>query len=414
MYSLLFAFAALLLFDYYAFQGIKVLTSNLGNPLIKYAIHSLFWTLHISLPACLLLGVTLYRNGNKMPNWSIWAGNLFITLLVTQVCFILIFTGGDIVRYTEALIRYFTGTRVPGTDTFLPTRRKFVAQLAIAAASIPFTSLLYGITKGKYDYKVHRHVLKFKNLPEAFHGLTITQLSDFHAGSFDNPSAVQRGIELAKSQKSDLFVFTGDLVNNEATEFIPYVHLFNSIEAPLGKFSILGNHDYGDYWKWATKEEKEKNLDTLKELQQAAGFKLLLNESVKIEKNGGWIHLLGIENWGDGFAQYGDLEKTLAQVPDEDFKVLLSHDPSHFEYQIKKHPSNINLTLSGHTHGMQMGVEIPGFRWSPVQYRYPRWAGIYRENERILHVNRGFGFLGFRGRVGIWPEITVIELQREA
>jgi predicted MPP superfamily phosphohydrolase len=209
-------------------------------------------------------------------------------------------------------------------------------------------------------------------------------------------------------------VFTGDLVNNEATEFIPYVHLFNSIEAPLGKFSILGNHDYGDYWKWATKEEKEKNLDTLKELQQAAGFKLLLNESVKIEKNGAWIHLLGIENWGDGFAQYGDLEKTLAQVPDEDFKVLLSHDPSHFEYQIKKHPSNINLTLSGHTHGMQMGVEIPGFRWSPVQYRYPRWAGIYRENERILHVNRGFGFLGFRGRVGIWPEITVIELQREA
>lgn len=259
---------------------------------------------------------------------------------------------------------------------------------------------------------MHRAQLILKDLPEVFDGFTITQISDIHSGSFDNEKAVKRGIDLINAQGSDLFVFTGDLVNNQASEIEPWIDVFKVINAEYGKFSILGNHDYGDYIQWNSPEEKAKNLAQLKINHQKLGFKLLLDEHVKIEKDGEAITLLGVENWGLGFGQRGNLNKALEGIDNNSVKILLSHDPSHWDAEIKKRPEHIHLTLSGHTHGMQFGIELFGWKWSPVKYRYKNWAGLFEEAGRYLYVNRGFGFLGFSGRVGIWPEITVIKLKK--
>jgi predicted MPP superfamily phosphohydrolase len=266
--------------------------------------------------------------------------------------------------------------------------------------------------KGKYDYKVHKQTLYFDDLPDAFDGFTITQLSDIHSGSFDNTEAVQKGIDLAKAQKSDLFVFTGDLVNNAAWEIEPYIPHFSQLRAPFGQFSILGNHDYGDYIKWDSETEKTANLERLKEHHKTLGYRLLLDENVTLEKDGQKISLIGVQNWGKGFIQIGDIGKAMEGVDASGFKILLSHDPTHWEEQIRFHPTTIHLTLSGHTHGAQFGVETDKLRWSPVQYRYLDWAGLANEKDRYLYVNRGFGFLAFSGRLGIWPEFTVITLKK--
>jgi predicted MPP superfamily phosphohydrolase len=228
-----------------------------------------------------------------------------------------------------------------------------------------------------------------------------------------NPKAVQKGIDLINKQHADLFVFTGDLVNNKAEEIKPYIQHFSQIKAPFGQFSVLGNHDYGDYIKWESELVKQQNLQQLKKYHTEIGFRLLLDEHVTLEKNGEKLVLVGIENWGLGFGERGDLNKALQGNTPEEFKILLSHDPSHWEAQVKNHPSKIQLTLAGHTHGMQFGFEAFGLKWSPVQFRYKHWAGIKQENNRFLNVNRGFGFIGFSGRVGIWPEITLIELRKK-
>ena len=291
------------------------------------------------------------------------------------------------------------------------SRRKFVSQLALGAAAIPFVGTIYGVIKGKYDYRVHKIKIAFKDLPDAFDGFKITQLSDIHSGSFDDPIAVQRGIDLANAQNSDMIVFTGDLVNNLASEMDNWIGHFSELTAPLGKYSILGNHDYGDYVQWPSEEAKQRNFDALKNVHEQIGFKLLLNESVHIEKDGQKIALLGVENWGKrGFVKHGDLDKAIENIGDDEFKILLSHDPSHWEEKTVPHQKHIHLTMAGHTHGMQFGIEIPGIKWSPVKYIYKQWAGLYEKAGQHIYVNRGFGFLGFPGRVGILPEITVIEL----
>jgi predicted MPP superfamily phosphohydrolase len=302
----------------------------------------------------------------------------------------------------------------PHHQPAFPARRKFISEVAVLVAAIPFSSFFYAMLKGKYDYRLHKTTLYFDDLPEAFDGFTITQLSDIHSGSFDNVAAMQKGIDMARAQKSDLFVFTGDLVNNAAVEIEPYLDRFGSIKAPYGQFSILGNHDYGDYIEWKSPEAKAANLETLKQHHKTLGYRLLLNENVTIEKGGQKISLIGVQNWGRGFIQMGDLNKALQGVPKDAFKVLLSHDPTHWEDHVRYNPANIHLTLSGHTHGAQFGVEIPGFKWSPVKYRYLDWAGLANHNQRYLYVNRGFGFLAFSGRLGIWPEVTVIELRKKA
>jgi uncharacterized protein len=404
-------FIVLFLIDLYIFQGIKTLTSTIDSDTTRKVIHVIFWTVDVLLMLLILYAFMSYDRAKGMKTYQIWAFNGVILMLVPKLVFAFILLGQDVMRLFGTGVNY--ALKQPNTEGgYMPMRRVFISQLGLGLAAIPFAGIIYGILKGKYDYTVHRHTIFFKDLPDAFDGLTITQLSDIHAGSFDNPEAVKRGVALANAQKSDLLFFTGDLVNNEATEIEPYLDIFKVLEAPLGKFSILGNHDYGDYKWWRNASEKEDNMVQLKKHHKTLGFKLMLDENLEIERNGQKITLIGVENWGHGFAQYGDLSKAMTGVAQDSFKILLSHDPTHWEKQVKTLENPVHLTLSGHTHGAQMGVEIKGFKWSPIKYRYPKWAGLYEENGRYLHINRGFGFLAFSGRVGILPEISVLELKK--
>jgi uncharacterized protein len=290
------------------------------------------------------------------------------------------------------------------------SRRQFVATLGWGLAVIPFLGILHGVFRGRFKYRVLENTVRISGLPEAFRGFTLLQISDIHSGSFSDPSEVRVGVDMVKSQSADAIVFTGDLVNNVAEEMTPWLDMFKEIQAPFGVFSILGNHDYGDYVYWPSDAAKVANFDALCGQHKALGWDLMRNEHRILSKDGATLELLGIENWGKPpFPQYGDLEKALLGLQPESPKILLSHDPSHYDAQVANHTANIALTLSGHTHGMQFGIEIPGWlAWSPVKFKYPKWAGAYQENQRIrsLYVNRGFGYLAFPGRVGIWPEIT--------
>ena len=302
----------------------------------------------------------------------------------------------------------------PEQTFYMPERRRFISMMALGLAALPFGSLLYGMFKGRYNYKVLSYEVFFDDLPDAFDGYTITQISDIHSGSFTNANKVQYAVDLVNEQKSDLILFTGDLVNDLASEMEPWKDVFATLKASDGVFSVLGNHDYGDYYNWSDQNLKKQNLADLKELQGKMGWKLLLNEHTHIIKNNEKIALVGVENWGKGgFKKAGDLNKAVEGLDDNEFKILMSHDPSHWKEEVIPHKQKIQLTLSGHTHGMQFGIEIPGFiKWSPVKYRYKEWAGIYKEGADFLNVNRGFGFIGYPGRVGIWPEISVITLKK--
>lgn len=313
----------------------------------------------------------------------------------------------DITRLIKAIFRK------PTNAPRIPSRRKFVSTLGWGLAAIPFASILYSIFKGKYNYKVWKYTLYFDNLPKAFDGYRITQISDIHCGSFDNYEKIRYGVELINSQKSDVILFTGDLVNNLANEVHNWKSLFATLQAPDGVFSIMGNHDYGDYSSWETPRAKQQNLEHLFQLQKQMGWQLLLNEHCYLERNGKKIALIGVENWGHGrFSKYGDLNKAMEGINTEDFKILMSHDPTHWQEVVLPENKDIQLTLSGHTHGMQCGIEIPGWlKWSPSQYIYKYWGGMYEEGGKYLNVNRGFGYHAFPGRLGVWPEITVIELK---
>ena len=406
---LAFVAAFFFMIDLYVFKGVKVFALSLENPSVQEWTIRLFWIINDTFYVLVAAAFIFLDRSKGMQLLQKIAVNTFVALIIPKLIFVAIMLGQDAFRLLEGAYNSLVGTP---SDAFLPSRRAFVSKFALAAAAIPFGAIVYGIFKGKYDYKVRKHSIFFKDLPDAFDGFTITQLSDIHAGSFDNPEAVKRGVALANAQQSDLLVFTGDLVNNEATEIESYLDIFKVLNAPFGKFSILGNHDYGDYKAWSSMEEKRANFARLLRNHSALGFRLLLNENVTIEKNGQKITLLGVENWGQGFAQHGDLEKTMQGVANDSFKVLLSHDPTHWELEVKPLATPIHLTLSGHTHGAQMGVEIGNFKWSPIKFRYPKWAGLYEEAGKYLHINRGFGFLGFSGRVGILPEITVLELKK--
>jgi uncharacterized protein len=397
--------------DLYIFQGIKTLTANVDSDTTRKLIYGIFWTINVLFMLVIVYAFMSFDRSKGMRGYQLLAFNGFILLMLPKLIFAVILLGQDVFRLFGLGANYALGQ--PNTEGgYMPTRRVFVSQLGLGLAAIPFAGIIYGMLKGKYDYTIHRHQIFFKDLPDAFDGLTITQLSDIHAGSFDDPEAVKRGVALANAQKSDLLFFTGDLVNNEAAEMDDYLDIFGALQAPLGKFSILGNHDYGDYKYWRSASEKSDNLVQLKKHHKTLGFKLMLDENLDIERNGQKITLIGVENWGHGFAQYGDLSKAMTGVKQDSFKILLSHDPTHWEKQVKSLDEPVHLTLSGHTHGAQMGVEIKGFKWSPIKYRYPKWAGLYEENGRYLHINRGFGFLGFSGRVGILPEISVLELKK--
>ncbi len=410
--SLLFVFAI----DYYAFQGVKMYFSPGMSDNNRLLISGIYWLLSAIIPVLFVLGIIEFRKQGQTPHIFVLLGNIWFILLLSKLVFVFVLFGEDIYRFFSGLyFKFFDSSSdsLVNNSGFLPSRRKFVSQGALLLAALPFLSLTYGMLRGRYQYKIHRQTLFFKDLPEAFDGFTISQISDVHAGSFDDREGVLKGLEMVKSLNSDLLVFTGDLVNTYAHEFDPWVNDFKSLKARYGKYSILGNHDYGEYAQYSSPQAKQHNFEDIKAQHAKMNFRLLLDESIEIEKEGQKLYVLGVENWGLGFGKRGNLNKALKNVQTEDFKILLSHDPTHWEQEVKSHPTNIHLTLSGHTHGMQMGIEIPGIKWSPIQYRYPKWAGIYEENSRYLYINRGFGVLGFRGRVGIWPEITQITLKKE-
>ncbi len=394
--------------DLYAFQAFRTVTKN-NWILVAY------WVLTL-----LVIGnfAAHYYGFNRRDGFTHshgYAFAFFIALLIPKMILLISMLGEDIFRVPLAIYRYFTeGDSAKGN--YFPSRRAFISKIAIGLAAIPFASILYGIYKGKYNFKVLKYTLHFEDLPEAFDGYKLTQISDVHSGSFDNKEKVEYAIDLINEQQSDAIVFTGDMVNNKAEEMLPYVDMFSKLKAKDGLFSVLGNHDYGDYVRWESETAKQKNLDDLKAIQKQIGFDLLLNESRFVERDNQRIAIVGVENWGKGgFKKAGDLKKAVELVDKDDFKVLLSHDPSHWEAQVVPDDYHYHLTLSGHTHGMQFGIEIPGwFKWSPVKWRYKQWAGIYEEFGQFINVNRGFGYLAFPGRVGIWPEITVIELKRGA
>ncbi|MGQ8335569.1 metallophosphoesterase [Sunxiuqinia sp. A32] len=283
--------------------------------------------------------------------------------------------------------------------------------MSFFVAVVPVASVLYGVTKGKFNYRIIHERIHFANLPQSFKGLKMVQISDMHLGSFSRKhEQIAKAVDMINEQKPDLIFFTGDLVNNFAKETDGWVPVLAKMKAKYGKYSVLGNHDYGDYSEWNSAEEKDKNLLDIKNFHKKIGFRLLLNESETLTINNEEIALIGVENWGNPpFPQYGDLKKASENLDSKLFKILLSHDPSHWDEEVLTN-SDIDITFSGHTHGMQFGIERAGIKWSPIQYKYPRWGGLYNEHNQYLYVNRGFGYHGFPGRIGMPPEITVVEL----
>ncbi|AUC13926.1 phosphoesterase [Tenacibaculum sp. SZ-18] len=388
--------------ELYAFQAIKTLTKN---KLIKYGWLAFGLLAYFNF---FYVMVSSDRTSGQTRQFQ-WAAGFMLLALLPKLFILIVMFGEDVFRYIKKGISFFSSE----TTQSVAGRRKFVSQIALGLAAIPFASMLYGIFKGKFNYKVLKYQLAFEDLPEAFDGFTITQITDIHSGSFDNKEKIQYGVDLINEQNSDMILFTGDIVNNFAREMDPWIDMFSTLKAPMGKYSILGNHDYGDYSQWETEADKKANFDAVKGIHPKIGFELLLNEHRYVEKDGQKIALVGVENWGRGFKKEGDLEKASKGINKEDFKILMTHDPTHWDLKVKDNNFNYHLTLSGHTHGLQFGIEIPGFfRWSPSQYVYKQWAGLYKEFGRYINVNRGFGYHAFPGRVGIWPEITVIELKK--
>ncbi|NVK27620.1 MAG: metallophosphoesterase [Flavobacteriia bacterium] len=403
------------LMDLYVYQSVKAATS-------KRWTRRLYWAISIAAYIYMIATVLTFDSANE--SRKVLNGFMSIIMLwyVPKFVVLAFLIPEDLIRLPIGLYRrLFQKERKDLGERFVPGRRRFIHNVALGLAAVPLAGVVHGIWKGRYNFRVIKKTLFFEDLPDAFDGFTITQVSDIHSGSFDNREKIQYGIDLIKAQNTDLFLFTGDMVNNRSDEVVAWVDVLKEIRAPYGQFAVLGNHDYGTYRTWSEDEKEQERLaavdtDRLVEIQQnEIGFRNLRNESVKIEKDGQTFDLVGVENWGQGFHQEGDLDKATEGLDDDSFKILMSHDPTHFDVHVKNYPKKINLTLSGHTHGMQFGIEIPGFiKWSPASFRYPKWAGLYEENGRYLYVNRGFGYLAYPGRTGIWPEVTVFELRKKS
>jgi predicted MPP superfamily phosphohydrolase len=396
--------------DLYVFQAVKVVAPS--APKLRLAVFILYWLLAVlSLTILILLPNINYENWPKSARTYIFATivGLFFSKLVATL-FLLI---DDIRRGCMWIIgKLFSNPSIEISQTAEGiTRSHFISWLGLAVGGGLFGTLMYGFNN-KYRYHVNRIKLDYKNLPEAFRGLKVIHISDIHSGSFMDKAAVQRGIDKILKEKPDLILFTGDLVNDRSTEMNDYMDVFSRLTAPLGVYSVLGNHDYGDYVRWDSREAKTANLEGLKQIHATLGWRLLMNENVILERGGEQIALLGIENWSSKgrFPKYGRMKEAYSGTEKYPFKILLSHDPSHWDGEIRTTYKDVDLMLAGHTHGMQFGVDLPGFKWSPVQYIYKQWAGLYEAENQKLYVNRGFGFIGYPGRVGILPEITLIEL----
>ncbi len=398
------------LLDWYVFQAVRTLTVSLPDR-NRAIIHSIYWCVSIlSIGFLLFLPLFFSKPGPHYARSTIFA--IIAGLFFSKIIASLFFLTDDLRRVVQWVgVKFFTRTTsiVAGGD--LLSRSVFLSWAGLLAGTGLFGALTYGMNN-KYRYQLRSKRLNFPNLPPSFNGLKIVHLSDIHAGSFSDKVAVERGIRLIMEQRPDLILFTGDLVNNLASEMDEYWELFSQLNAPLGVFSITGNHDYADYVQWDSLEAKKTNFQQLMQVHKKMGWQLLMNEHVVLQRDQDQIAIIGIENWSakSRFPKYGDLGKAFSGAEQIPFSILLSHDPSHWRAQVLANYPTISLTLSGHTHGMQFGVELPGVRWSPVQYVYAEWAGLYEQLDQKLYVNRGFGFIGYPGRVGILPEITVIEL----
>ncbi|MSP84573.1 MAG: metallophosphoesterase [Flavobacteriaceae bacterium] len=404
-FRILFLFLILLITDIYAYQALRTLL-KLKWMLVSYQIISFFLLIFI------VYSFMQFDRSVGQSKQTMFTMGLFLLVYIPKIVIALVLMGEDIFRIVFGTVNYFLNYN--NEIDFFASRRKFVSQIGLGLAAVPFLSLIYAVTKGKYNYKVIKQQIFFPDLPDAFDGFTITQISDVHSGSFDNPDKINYAIDLINEQNSDMILFTGDIVNTHAKEMFPWIDTFNSIKKhKYGKFAVLGNHDYGEYVNWPTEKDKLDNFEAIKDLYSQIDFKLLLNEHTFIQKGEDKIALVGVENWGTNFKKVGDINLASANLTKDDFKILMSHDPSHWEYEVKNHEKHFHLTLSGHTHGMQFGIEIPGyFKWSLAQYIYKQWAGLYENKGRYVYVNRGFGFHAYPGRLGIMPEITVIELKK--
>jgi predicted MPP superfamily phosphohydrolase len=400
----------MILLDFYVFQAIKVVAAP-GTPRLRTIIFYAYWIISISAVVTLLILPYLYfDHQNKVMKSTIFA--MIIGLFIAKLIAALFFLIDDIRRGIQWLIGKLSGSKTPVKEEGEHISRSvFLSWLGTIAGLGMYGTLLYGF-RNKYRYEVKKEQLTYSNLPAAFKGFKIVHLSDIHSGSFTDKQAVLRGIQKVLDQKPDVILFTGDLVNNKSDEMEDYMEVFSKLQAPMGVYSTLGNHDYGDYSHWDTQEAKVANLDRMKKIHEELGWRLLMNEHVVLEKGTDKIALIGIENWSAKarFPKYGNMKKAYEGAEAFPFKILMSHDPSHWDAEVRVKYPDVDLMLSGHTHGMQFGVEIPGFKWSPVQYMYKQWAGLYQESAQKLYVNRGFGFIGYPGRVGIMPEITVLEL----
>src|ERR1017187_3365669 len=410
--ALIFIFI-LFLMDSYVFKVLTTL-SNAVSPGTKIALYSVYWL--ISVSSILGFLVFVFTRHDFMPRKV--RTYLFATvmgLFLANLLAIVFFLIDDARRLVQWIVLKLFSGNSPARNLAEEgiSRSAFMSWLGLAAGGSLFLSLIYGFGN-KYNYQVKRLSLKFPNLPSSFRGLKIVHFSDVHSGSFTKKKAVQKGVEKIMAEKADLIIFSGDLVNDRAIEMKDYLDVFKQVKAPLGVYSTLGNHDYGDYVRWPQDGvSKSENMNNLKQIHHDLGWKLMMNEHIALKRGDEEIGIIGIENWSAKarFPKHGDMAKAYAGAEKYPFKVLISHGPSHWEAQVQSHYPDIDLMLSGHTHGMQFGIEIQGFKWSPVQYVYKQWAGLYEKGKQKLYVNRGFGFIGYPGRVGLFPEITVIELE---
>lgn len=389
--------------EYYGWQVVKTVLP------VKYRLKAkwFYWGLTVILLAILFsYRPFLYRHVPRTTGEFLAA--TFFILLISKLTMLLFLFPEDLLRFSRFLLRKISS---PPKSTEGISRSEFLSRMALLAAAIPAGTLIYGIVVNAYNYQYHKIALKFPNLPDAFHGFKIVQLSDIHSGSFTKTEPLIEAVEKINATLPDLILFTGDLVNNVASEMDSYMEIFGKLKAKWGVLSVTGNHDYGDYVEWDSPEAKKENFEKFKAIHKNLGWDLLLNENRILEKDGQQIAILGVENWGKGrFAKYGKFEETYKGCENIPFKIMMSHDPSSWDLKILPHFKDIDLTLSGHTHGAQFGIESKWLRWSPSQYLYKQWAGIYREGKQLIYVNRGFGFLGYPGRVGILPEVTEITL----
>lgn len=402
----------MILLDIYVFMAIRSVSHNLGSRM-KSLVFSAYWIVAVAAIFGLLVFIFTGPDflSKKVRTYFFATVLIFVFSQIVATVFFLVDDVRRLIQWAAGKT-FFRNTEVSTMSGDGISRSVFLSWLGLAAGGAFFGTLVYGFSN-KYNYKIKRIKIPFDNLPPGFNGVKIVHFSDVHSGSFTNKKAVERGVDMIIAEKGDIVIFSGDLVNDRATEMENYTEVFNKIKAPMGVYSTFGNHDYGEYVKWPINGvTKAQNLINLAKIHADMGWRLMMDEHVELERNGDKIALIGIQNWSAKarFPKYGNMKKAYEGTEKYPFKILISHDPSHWDAQVRPEYSDVNLTLSGHTHGMQFGVEIPGFRWSPVQYMYKEWDGLYEEGKQKLYVNPGFGFIGYPGRVGILPEITVIEL----